>query len=236
MNPNLARPATTMTTPTKIDSREASATALAGSPLASSKRGGGGRDHRSESGVGAEHEHSRRTEDRVADQAQDRRVQPGDRREAGQLGVRHPLRHEERGQHQAGDEVLGQPLTTVVRDQRDAGYERVPLRRSGAGPIVPAHRGEPRDRPPREGSPATGEAAGPAEMTPSRRSPGRGEHDHVPARPGHWFSAPCSSGPSSPTGRDPSPPRSTSSWWGCCWPRAWRSCTWPRPAPHQADG
>ena len=36
MNPNLARPATTMTTPTKIDSREASATALAGSPSASS--------------------------------------------------------------------------------------------------------------------------------------------------------------------------------------------------------
>ena len=63
--------------------------------LRKQQHGGGGRDHGSESGVGAEDEHSRRTEDRVADQAQDRRVQTGDRGEAGQLCVRHPLRHEE---------------------------------------------------------------------------------------------------------------------------------------------
>ena len=48
-------------------------------------------------------------EERVADEAGDRRVEPGDRRQAGQLGVGHALRDQDRGQHDAGDEVGAQP-------------------------------------------------------------------------------------------------------------------------------
>ena len=41
----------------------------------------------------------------VADEASDRGVQAGDRRESGELGVCHALRYEYRDQHQPGDEV-----------------------------------------------------------------------------------------------------------------------------------
>ena len=60
-----------------------------------------------ERGVRAEHEDPRRAEDRVADQAQDRGVEAGDGRQPGELGVRHPLRHEQRGQDEPGDDVAG---------------------------------------------------------------------------------------------------------------------------------
>ena len=160
MKPNLASPATTMITPTKIASSEASATARAGSPSASISGAMVAAIIGPEGGVGTEHQHPGRTEDRVADQAQDRGVEPGDRRQAGELGVRHPLRHEEGGQHQPGDDVLGEPLALVVGDQRDAGDQRPPLRRCGGRcsfPLTVCRLGIGR----RRGSPATGEAVGP---------------------------------------------------------------------------
>ena len=74
------------------------------------------RDHRTQGGIRAQHEDSRRPERRVADQAEDRRVQPGDRRQAGKLGVGHPLRHQQRGQHEAGDDVAPQPRPAIGRE------------------------------------------------------------------------------------------------------------------------
>ena len=82
------------------------------------ERRDGGEDEGPERRVGAEHQHARRAEDRVADQAGDGGVQAGDRREAGQLGVGHALRHEDGGQHYAGDDVEAQPGPLVGAQRR----------------------------------------------------------------------------------------------------------------------
>ena len=82
-------PATVMTTPTSRASTEARATALAGSPSASTSGRDRRGDHRPERGVGPEHEDPRRPEDRVAEQAEDRGVEAGDRR-AGRRARRRP--------------------------------------------------------------------------------------------------------------------------------------------------
>ncbi len=74
-----------------------------------------GEDQRRHRRVGPEHEHARRAEDRVPDEARDRRVQAGDRGQPRQLGVRHPLRHEDRRQHQPRDEVGAQPRRRYAR-------------------------------------------------------------------------------------------------------------------------
>ncbi len=109
-----------------------------GRVAARERQGGDGRrDHRPERRVRAEHEDARRPEDRVAEQAEDRGVETGDRRQPGQLGVRHPLRHEQGREHQAGDDVLGQPAALVGAEQAETGDElRHPgrlLRRLGRG-------------------------------------------------------------------------------------------------------
>ena len=78
-------------------------------------------DQRRDRRVGPEHEDARRPEERVADEAGDRRVQAGDRRQAGQLGVGHALRHEDGGEDEAGDEVGAQPAplgTCAARRRR----------------------------------------------------------------------------------------------------------------------
>jgi hypothetical protein len=54
-----------------------------------------GGDHRPERRVRAEDEHGRGAEHGVAEQAQDRGVEPRDRRQPGQLGVRHALGHQQ---------------------------------------------------------------------------------------------------------------------------------------------
>ena len=69
----------------------------------------GGGDHRPQRRVRAEHQDPRRPEHRIPEQAQDRRVQAGDRRQPGELGVGHALRHQQRGQHQPGDQIPSQP-------------------------------------------------------------------------------------------------------------------------------
>ena len=82
-----------------------------------------GRDHRAERGVRPQDQEPRGAEDRVPEQAQDRGVQAGDRRQAGQLGVRHALGNEQRGEHHSRDEVLAQPLEPVGRDDPDPGHQ-----------------------------------------------------------------------------------------------------------------
>ena len=78
------------------------------------------RDHRPERRVRAEDEDARRPEHGVAEQAHDRGVEAGDRRQAGQLRVGHALGHQQRGQHEAGHDVLGQPGAVVGAERRDA--------------------------------------------------------------------------------------------------------------------
>ena len=94
------------------------------------ERGDRRRDHRAQRRVGTEHQHSGGPEDRVPDQAQDRGVEPGHRRQPGQLGVRHPLRHQQRRQDEAGDDVLGQPCPLVRPGQPQTGHVLLPPGRS----------------------------------------------------------------------------------------------------------
>ena len=111
------RAARTMIAPTMSASIDASAIARSGSPPAPISGSDRRRDHRPERGVRAQHEDPRRAEHRVAEQAHDRRVQAGDRRQARQLRVRHALRHQQGGQDHPGDDVLDQPLPPVGREQ-----------------------------------------------------------------------------------------------------------------------
>ena len=74
--------------------------------------GDGRQDQRRHRRVGPEHEHLRRAEDGVGDEAGDGRVEAGDRRQARELGVGHALRDEDGGQHDAGDEVGAQPAAS----------------------------------------------------------------------------------------------------------------------------
>ena len=58
---------------------------------------------------------------RVEQQRDDRRVQAGDRRQAGRLGVAHPDRDEDRGKDEPGDEVGGQPRPFVGSRDAESG-------------------------------------------------------------------------------------------------------------------
>ena len=79
----------------------------------------GGEDQRRHRGVRSEHQHPRRAHERVADEARDRGVQPGDGWQAGQLGIGHALRDEDRGQHDAGDHILAEPCLLVGVQRTD---------------------------------------------------------------------------------------------------------------------
>ena len=102
--------------------------------LGDQERHDGGEDQRRHRRVRPEHEHARRTEDRVADEAPDRRVEARDRGEPGQLGVRHALRHEDRGEHETGDEVRSHPLPPVRTDGADP--RDPPIKRHGPSSIA----------------------------------------------------------------------------------------------------
>ena len=80
------------------------------------------RDHRPERRVGAEDQDRRRPDEGVGDQADDGRVEARDRRQPGQLRVRHPLRHEQGHEHDARDQVARQPRPLVRPERPDAGH------------------------------------------------------------------------------------------------------------------
>jgi hypothetical protein len=73
-----------------------------------------GRDHRGQRRVGPEHHHPRRPKDGVDDQGHDGGVQPGDRGQAGRLGVAHAHRDQQGGQDQPGHQVAAQPGAPVL--------------------------------------------------------------------------------------------------------------------------
>ena len=132
---------------------DARAMARSGLPFAPTSGSDRGRDHRTEGGVRAEHQDPRGSEDRVADQAEDACVQPGDGRKSRQLRVRHPLRDQQSREDEARHQVLPQPAPTIGPEHADAGHDRRHQRvlargRSGRGALgtpdrqlVTAHRG-----------------------------------------------------------------------------------------------
>jgi hypothetical protein len=67
-------------------------------------------NHRSERGVGAEHEDSARAEYGIRDQGNDRCIQPVDGGEAGGLAVGHADGDQHCGEHEAGIEIRTKPL------------------------------------------------------------------------------------------------------------------------------
>ena len=107
--------------PTSSASIPASAIAVRGS-LVAIKRHDRGEDQRRHRRVGPEHEHARRAEDRVADEAPDRRVQAGHRGQAGELGVGHPLGDEDRREHNPRNHIRAQPRPPVCAQSPHAGH------------------------------------------------------------------------------------------------------------------
>ena len=79
-----------------------------------------GGDERRDRRVRAQDEDRRRAQQEVDDERHQGRVQPGDRRQAGELGVRHALRDEEGGENGAGHHVAAQ------RGAARAAHERQP--------------------------------------------------------------------------------------------------------------
>ena len=86
------------------------------------ERHDGGEDQRRHRRVRPEHEHARRTHQRIPDEAGNGRVEPGHRRQAGQLGVGHALRYQDRRQHHPGHEIGAQPHALVAAERPDAGH------------------------------------------------------------------------------------------------------------------
>ena len=73
------------------------------------QRRDGREDQRRHRGIRPEHEDARRTEACVPNEAGDRRIEAGHGWQPRELGVRHTLRHEDRREDQAGDEIRPQP-------------------------------------------------------------------------------------------------------------------------------
>ena len=101
MNPSFATPAAIMIAPDDQREHRRQRDRVLGAPVRAEDREDRGRDHRPQRGVGAEDEDPRGPEHGVADQAQDRRVQPRDRGQSREFGVGHPLRHQQRRQHES---------------------------------------------------------------------------------------------------------------------------------------
>ncbi len=81
-----------------------------------------GEDQRRDRRVRTQNEHARRTEQRVADEAGDRGVQAGHRRQPGELGVGHALGNEDGGEDEPRDEVGPEPFPPVGRQHPHDGY------------------------------------------------------------------------------------------------------------------
>ena len=79
-------------------------------------------DQRRDRGVRPEHQDPGGPEERVADQAGDRRVEARDGRQSGELRVGHSLRHEDRRQDDPGDQVGASRRAGVLPEELDPGH------------------------------------------------------------------------------------------------------------------
>ncbi len=84
------------------------------------ERGEGRGDHGPEGRIGTQDQDAGRAEHGVPEQTQDGRVQTRDRGQSRELRVRHALRHEQRRQDQARDEVLRQPRAVIGAERLEA--------------------------------------------------------------------------------------------------------------------
>ena len=109
-------------TPMSSASAPASATAFAGSPSAPSR----GRIAAAISGASAESGPSTRMREgpsaAYANERDRRRVQTGHGRQARQFRVRHSLGNEQRGQHQACENISAQPSSLVLAHELEPGH------------------------------------------------------------------------------------------------------------------
>jgi hypothetical protein len=85
-----------------------------------------GRDHGTERGVRAQHQDPRGSEQRISEEAENRRVQAGDRGQAGEFRVGHSLRDQKSGQDQACNHILRQPARLVGEQRRQPRNEGGP--------------------------------------------------------------------------------------------------------------
>ena len=82
----------------------------------------GGEDHGRDRRIRTEDEDPGRSEDRIADEAPNGRVQTGHGREPGQLRVGQPLRHQDGGKHDACDDVRPRPSPVVGPNDPETRY------------------------------------------------------------------------------------------------------------------
>ena len=138
--PRRAKPATRQTTPMSTASAEARAMALGGVAVGADQRQDGGEDHRRERRVRAQHEDARRPEQRVGEQGEDRGVEAGHRRQTGQLGVGHALRHQQGGDREARDEVAAQVSAAIVAERPQTRQPAEQARSAALGRALIDHR------------------------------------------------------------------------------------------------
>ncbi|MNF79943.1 hypothetical protein D3C84_621740 [compost metagenome] len=88
--------------------------------VAAGKRQHHGEDQRGERRVRAEHQNAAGAEQGVGQQRNDGGIQAVDARHAGGLGIGNADWHQHRGEHQAGGQVLGQPVDAVLLEHQQA--------------------------------------------------------------------------------------------------------------------
>ncbi|MNZ79064.1 hypothetical protein D3C78_976580 [compost metagenome] len=89
-----------------------------------------GEDRRGERRIRAEHQNAAGAEQRIGQQRNDGGIQAVDARHPGRLGVGDADRHQHGGQHQAGGQILGQPLGAILSEHQQA---RQPAQPGGGG-------------------------------------------------------------------------------------------------------
>ena len=88
-------------------------------------------NHRGERGVRPQHQDAAGTEQRVGEQRDDRGVQAVDSRDARSHRVRDADRHQHRGQHQAGHQIVRQPGGFVPAEDLQSGQPTLPAVHAG---------------------------------------------------------------------------------------------------------
>ena len=86
------------------------------------QRDDGGGDERADGAVGADDEDAAGPEQEVDEERDQRRVQTGDGRQAGELRVAHALGDEQGGEHDAGEQVAAQ-AGSALRQQGESRHE-----------------------------------------------------------------------------------------------------------------
>ena len=109
-------------TPTRMASIDASATSAGWASVGAGEREDCGCDHGAKRRVGPEDQYARWSQRCISDKAKDRGVEARDGRQPSQLGVGHPLGHQNGGEYQTGHQIFEQPSWLVSGDHPDSGH------------------------------------------------------------------------------------------------------------------